>query len=129
MSNYSTDCGWSFPPRFYNNGRDIEMVTEEEDIREALILLFSTTLGERFGYPEYGCDLKYHMFDSITQKLINEVTDIIENAVYDYEKRIKILEINVDEADDNSHLLLININYIIVATGSVSNLEFPYLLY
>ena len=40
--------GWSFPPDFQNDKRTTRMSEYEEDIRQSLIILFSTRVGERF---------------------------------------------------------------------------------
>ena len=48
--------GWSFPPDFQNDKRTTRMSEYEEDIRQSLIILFSTRVGERFN-RNYGCNL------------------------------------------------------------------------
>ena len=37
--------GWSFPPTFNKERVDVEMVKENEDIRESLNIYFSTKVG------------------------------------------------------------------------------------
>ena len=39
--------GWSFPPAFDRESGSVEMVQEEEDIRQSLEILLSTSIGER----------------------------------------------------------------------------------
>ena len=50
--------GWSFPPTFQTSGKEVEMVSYEQDIKESLHILLSTSPGERIMQPSFGCDLK-----------------------------------------------------------------------
>ena len=44
--------GWSFPPEFNPYG-SVKKVSDEEDIRESLVILLSTSPGERIMQPTY----------------------------------------------------------------------------
>ena len=38
--------GWAFPPTFNKQRADVEMATENQDIKESLEIYFATRLGE-----------------------------------------------------------------------------------
>ncbi|MBS1140576.1 MAG: putative tail lysozyme [Proteobacteria bacterium] len=56
--------GWSFPPRFSRSGA--VMVSNEADIHESLVILFSTVAGERLFEPKYGLDMHEMMFEPMS---------------------------------------------------------------
>ena len=80
--------GWKFPPSFNKSRRHAEMVEHEEDIREALHIILLTTKGERILQPEFGSDLKRHLFESITNTKITELTEDIRRAILLGEPRV-----------------------------------------
>ncbi|HBF38577.1 MAG TPA: hypothetical protein DDW50_14820 [Firmicutes bacterium] len=115
--------GWAFPPRFYNNGKDVLLVSDEEDIKEALEVLISTALGERLNYSDFGCDMKQFMFEAVNRALVTEVQQVIADAIYNYESRITVEEIDVTESDEDDETLLITVTYTIPDTGSTDSVE------
>ena len=119
--NYSV-TGWGFPPQFYHNGKDIWLVSDEDDVREALEILLSTALTERLNHADFGCDLQQYMFEEINRTLVTEIQRMILNAIYDYEPRVKVEEIEISEAEEDAKVLFINIRYLIVDTNSEDNL-------
>ena len=66
-TNLINDTGWGFPPEFRNNGSDTRMVSYEDEIREALEIMFTTLPGERIAYPSFGCDLNQFLFEDTFQ--------------------------------------------------------------
>ena len=61
--------GWSFPPKFNEHHLQVEMVSDDEDIRESLYILMSTRPGERITNLDYGCELHNLVFDPINSGL------------------------------------------------------------
>ena len=121
--------GWSFPPEFGPNGKNVKMVEEEADVKQALNILFTTALQERLNRPDFGCDLNRFMFEEIDAGLALDVQEMILNAIDEYEPRIELLRIEVTESEDRSRLLLIEIDYQIKETNSIQNLVYPFYLY
>ena len=56
--------GWSFPPSFDKSRAEIQMVIEDEDIKESLQIYFSTRIGERIVRQDYGCIIYDYLFQS-----------------------------------------------------------------
>ena len=56
--------GWSFPPVLTEQG--VQMSSYEQDIRESLRVLFSTSPGERVNRYDYGCPLRRYAFEPLT---------------------------------------------------------------
>jgi phage baseplate assembly protein W len=118
--------GWGFPPQFFNHGKDVRMVSDEADVKEALQILLSTALGERLHHAGFGCDLHRYMFEEVNRALVMEVQETVLNAIYDYEPRVKVTEIEISEAeaDADAKSLFINIGYLIIDTHSADNLVY-----
>lgn len=117
----SLGTGWGFPPQFYNNGKDVRLVSEAEDVKEALEILFTTAIQERLHYPEYGCDLKKFMFEEINRTLVIQIRQLISETAKKYESRIHVQNIDITQSETDAHLLFINIDYDI-KTGT-TNIE------
>ena len=127
MSDLNT--GWGFPPRFYNHGKDVGMVANEDDVRESLEILFSTAMNERLKFPDFGCDLHQFMFEEINRSLVIKIRQMIMDAVDYYEPRVTVQNITVTESEEDSHILLINIEYTINELNSKQNLIYPLSIY
>lgn len=121
--------GWGYPPQFFNNGKDVALVSNVDDVKESLEILFATAIQERLYHSDFGCDLQRFMFEEIDRALVIEIQQMIQNAIYDYEPRIKVEEITVTESDEEAHLLVIDISYSIPATNTQDNLVYSLSLY
>ncbi len=120
--------GWSFPPSFGQNGRDVAQVAEQEDIRQSLIILLGTTPGERIMREDFGCDLHSFMFEEVSQELLNRLTRLIGDAILYKEPRIVLNSVGIDENRYNPGEVVITIDYTIRTTNSRFNLVYPFYL-
>lgn len=120
--------GWKFPPSFDKKMGSVVLVSEEQDIRESILILLSTRPGERLMSPDYGCALSQFTFENMDFTLINEMKNRIEKAILYFEPRINVSEIHIDQDKDIDGLLNINIDYIVRKTNNRSNMVFPYYL-
>jgi len=118
--------GWKFPPSFDKKSGSVVLVSEEEDIRESLLILLNTKPGERVMLPDYGCDLTFSAFEPVDSTLINQIKRKIEFSVLYFEPRIILNEINIDTSGENDGVLLIELIYTIRKTNKRSNMVYPY---
>ncbi|WP_437316193.1 GPW/gp25 family protein [Sorangium sp. So ce385] len=118
--------GWSFPPEFVQNGKEIVMTSDEEDIRSSLEILFGTAEGERFMNPKYGLDVHELLFEPAGTTVRTFLKDRIRAAILIYEPRIKLLSVEIDSPDPNAGSLRISIDYEVRATNSRYNLVYPF---
>jgi uncharacterized protein len=121
--------GWAFPPAFDRDSGTVNMVSNEEDIKESLNILLSTALGERVMQPKYGCNLTDYLFEPLSSSVIGFIKDRVENAILFYEPRIIADKIEV--TDDGSFDLIegkfiISIEYTIPGTNSRFNYVYDY---
>jgi len=118
--------GWSFPPSFSRIDASVNMVSAEQDIRESLWILFSTSMGERIMVPEYGSDMWQMVFRSITNTLMTEIEASIRSAVLEWEPRIDVDEVSVQPDSTLEGKVTITLYYTIRQTNSRSNLVYPF---
>ena len=117
--------GWAFPPAFTRGPQSIVMVRDEEDIRQSLEILLTTSVGERFLRPEYGCDLRRYLFEPLDEGLVAYIRDLVGNAILYHEPRIRLTDLTLTTwADEGT--LLIELEYIIRTTNSRRNFVFPF---
>ncbi|CAM1345299.1 GPW/gp25 family protein [Tenacibaculum amylolyticum] len=118
--------GWGFPPEFSEDLNEVVMISDEEDIKSSLEILLSTRLGERVMVPDYGCNLEELLFEKLDRTLITYTKELIETAILYHEPRIDVIQIDVSETDPLEGKLVIQIEYIIRATNSRTNMVFPF---
>lgn len=116
--------GWAFPVRF--NQRGVHLVSDEEDIRESLRILFSTIPGERVFRYNYGCPIDKWVFSKIDLSERTMIIDIIEQAIREGEPRIITNSVDVEIRDAMEGILWIRIEFTIRQTNSRSSMVYPF---
>jgi phage baseplate assembly protein W len=119
-------AGWSFPPTFSRRTYSVDMVSDDQDIRESLWILFCTSIGERIMVPDYGSLLWKMVFQNITNTLMTQLADIIRQAVLYWEARIDVDDVAVQPDATVAGLVLITVSYTIRKTNARNNLVFPF---
>ena len=121
--------GWAFPPSFNKSTGTVGMVSDEEDIRQSLHILLSTSLGERVMQPDYGCNLQDYVFESLNSTTIGYIKERVANSILYYEPRIVAEQIEVTSEGSNDNLegrFLIKITYSIPGTNSRFNYVYDF---
>ncbi len=118
--------GWGFPPTFNNTSSQVEMISNEEDIKSSLEILLTTRQGERVMRPDYGCNLDELVFEPLTTTFKTYIKDLIATAILYYEPRIDVNSIDLDDTGELEGRILIVIDYTVSATNSRFNFVFPF---
>ena len=118
--------GWSFPPTFEPEGRNVRMLSNVKDIESSLEILLSTRLGERVLNPTYGCNLDRLVFENLDTSLKTFMADRITTAILYHEPRISVEKIDFSSSDELSGVVLIEIEYFVRSTNSRKNFVFPF---
>ena len=118
--------GWKFPPTFDKKTKSVVLVSEEEDIRESLLILLSTRPGERVMQPEYGCNLSILNFEPANISLLSLARTSIEYAVLHFEARITLENVTILADRWYDGIIEINMEYTVRTTNERSNIVFPY---
>jgi len=118
--------GWAFPPEFSKATKESKLIAEDDDIKESLYILLSTSPGERVMHPSYGCGIKSLVFDNVTESRITILKDMITKSILFFETRINLNSIDINTDRINDGVLLVNIFYTIRTTNNRSNMVYPY---
>lgn len=120
MNNKATEGvygrGWAFPPSFNTNmnantGAGVAMVVDIDDIRQSLLILFSTQPYERIMRPDYGCDLQSAVFENISNDLIADITGKITDSILRYEQRVTLVALDITQDKKYPYVLRILLTY------------------
>lgn len=117
--------GWAFPPEFIE-GQGTGMVATEEDIRQSLAVLFSTSPGERIFRADYGCSLRRWVFTEMTLSEKTLIVDAIRQAVLFFEPRITVEAVDARVEDTAGGILWISLTYRVRQTNNRSNMVYPF---
>lgn len=119
--------GWAFPPAFEKTGGSTLMSRGEQDIKESLQILLSTTIGERVMRADYGCNLRDYVFDPVNRGMEAYIKKLVEDSIIYYEPRITLDKVIVD-FQDNEGMMIITIEFTVDATNSRANYVYPFYL-
>jgi phage baseplate assembly protein W len=119
--------GWSFPLALTPDG-EIQMAVHEEDVRQAIRIILSTSLGERVMRPDFGAGLRSVLFEPLSTTTMSLVQHHVERALVEWEPRIDLLNVTVEADNVTVGRLLIELQYRVRATNAFYNLVYPFYL-
>lgn len=120
--------GWGFPIQADPLSGQVQMASQEEDIRQAIRLILMTRQGERVMRPDFGCRIYDFAFGTTDYTSLSRMKHAVEEALKLWEPRITDVEVYVSVADGQSGLLHIGISYRVRSTNNPYNLVFPFYL-
>ncbi|MGN0342446.1 MAG: GPW/gp25 family protein [Roseburia sp.] len=120
--------GFAFPPKIDSATGKFVMSENEEDIRQAVYIILMTKTRERAMQPEFGCNLHKYIFELPDAAFENIICGEIEEALTEWEPRIRGVEVEISERDSKMGRILFHISYRVRATNNPNNLVFPYYL-
>ncbi len=103
----------------------LAMVEEDASVRQAILLLLSTTPGERVMRPDYGCQLRQLVFSPNDDTTAGLVIHYVRQALERWEPRIQILRLDAGRNDSNPGILDIFLEYRVKATQIMDQLAVP----
>lgn len=105
-----------------------EMVEEHASIRQAVLLLLTTTPGERVMRPDYGCELHRLLFANNDNNAAGLAIHYVHRALQRWEPRIQILHLDATRSPEDPHRLDIMLEYRVRSTGRTERLAYPFSL-
>lgn len=97
----------------------------EQDIRESLEILLSTLRGERVMQPDFGTNLHGSVFESLRTSSAARMTEVIRRAILFHEPRVEIENVSFRQ-DHEQDVILVTIEYTIIATNTRTNMVYPF---
>ena len=124
--NNSLGIGWKFPPSFNHHSSTVEMVSGLNDIRESLIILMRTRVGERIVEQKYGCDLTPLAFQQLDLNLETFMVNNIKQTITEHEPRVEVLDVQLTTPNDGEGAIDINISYKVKQLDIEETIQYGY---
>jgi phage baseplate assembly protein W len=117
--------GWAFPVGVDARGR-IALARQEDDIRQAILMILLTPKGQRVMRPEFGCQIHDLLFAPNDATTAGLAAYYVQDALAMWEPRIRVLDVDARPDADDPARLLIHIRYEVLATYDQRSLVFPF---
>ena len=118
--------GWSFPLKTDLQG-GIALSAADQKVREAILIILKTELGERRYRPNFGCRLSELTFAPLNSKTLFLIRLYVQEALETWEPRIDLEEV-VTEPDPILGRVNVVINYCLKNTYESRSLVYPFYL-
>ena len=102
------------------------MAAYEQDIKEAIRIILSTTKGERVMRPDFGSGIHDLVFASMSTAMIGLLESNVREALTTWEPRIELLRVEVSTDEAHMGKLKVNIDYRVRETNREDNLVYPF---
>ena len=118
--------GLKFPLQIDPRTGKIAMVSEEEDISEAIRIIINTVQGERVMRPEFGSSVLDYIFSESSDTMRQSLAfDLREQLGYQ-EPRIDDIEVHCREADKLEGTIVVEVAYRVRSTNNRYNRVYPF---
>ena len=118
--------GVKFPLQVDPRTGKIAMVSEEEDIREAIGIIIRTGQGERMMRPEFGSTVMNYLFRSIENTSQSRLTNELRDQLLSQEPRITDVDVACTPLDGPDSGLVVSVSYTIRSTNNRFNHVYPF---
>ena len=119
--------GWTFPVKADGRGH-LPTSEYEEDIREAIWIILSTSKGERVMRPDFGCGIHDFVFAAVNVSTLALVESSVKEALTLWEPRIELKGVKASTEKISEGQLIISIDYAVRLTNNRFNLVYPFYL-
>ena len=118
------DAGEEFAGLHVTARGAIDLVTDNDAVRQAILLLLSTVPGERVMRPDYGCELHRLVFSPNDDTTAGLAIYYVRRALERWEPRIDILRLDAGRNPEEPQRLDIFLEYRVRATQRADALAF-----
>jgi phage baseplate assembly protein W len=127
MSDSIIGHGWAFPPRIDAQG-GLALTDASSEIRQAILIILSTSPGQRVMRLTFGCRLHELVFAPNNSLTAAQARRYVEEAVGMWEPRVRLVSVNVQPDPSDHARLLISVDYEIKASHDRRSLVYPFYL-
>ncbi|MCT4604689.1 MAG: GPW/gp25 family protein [Marinisporobacter sp.] len=118
--------GWKFPIKVDTSTGRIMTSSYEEDIKEAIEIILNTAKGERIMRNDFGSKIIDYIFEATDATTLNLLKREIKDAIFQWEPRVKDIEVNIQKDPTSGSKILIDISYIVRKTNNLFNMVYPF---
>ncbi|MGN1072212.1 MAG: GPW/gp25 family protein [Bradymonadia bacterium] len=119
--------GFSFPMQVDALG-SVEMSSDDENIRQSMMLILGTAPGERMKRPTFGCAIHDILFEPNTSVTAAKIEYEVKRALLEFEPRVDDIEVDAMPDPMEESRMNVTISYTIRKTNTKSNLVYPFYL-
>lgn len=120
--------GWAFPPRWSGTPASVEMSDGERHIREALVILLHTLLGNRVMRPGMGAGIDRYVFEPRTADACHRLADDVRRALVLGEPRVIVDAVAAVPAEHSDDWVDVVVEYRIDRHRRPNSLVLPFYL-
>jgi phage baseplate assembly protein W len=103
---------------------DFATVKNEEAIKQSVRNIVLTSKGEKLFQPQFGSQLRGLLFENFNPFNSQAIVDEITIALLNFEPRIKVISIDLDDDSYDVNSLSVTMTYVIVGQPLVKSLNF-----
>lgn len=118
--------GLKFPVEVNPQTHSFASSTGEEKIRESVLIILGTVLGERVMHPDFGSEIHNQVFASINAATTSSLAFNVQEALIAWEPRIEVQNVRVSDEKAKEGVLLISLDYKVRPTNNRFNLVYPF---
>ncbi len=118
--------GLRFPLQIDPKTGKFAMVSEEEDIAEAIGIIIHTVQGERVMRPDFGSNALDYTFSMSSDTERQSLSFDLQEVLSYQEPRIQDIEVECREADELEGALVIEVSYRVRSTNNRYNRVYPF---
>lgn len=112
------------PPGIVLTSRtSVGQVTDDDAVRQSVLMLLSTRPGERVMRPEYGCDLHSLMFMPNDDTTAGIAIYLVKTALVRCEPRIEIRDLDACSDPEDPAVLVISLKYQVRMTKTTDEIQ------
>lgn len=120
--------GLKFPLQVDRRTGRFAMVSEDEDIREAIGIILRTVQGERVMRPEFGSNIMDYTFAPSSSSTRQSIARQIREQLLYQEPRIEDVEVTCRQMDQQTGAIVVEISYTVRSTNNRYNHVYPFYL-
>ena len=118
--------GLKFPLQIDPKTGKISMVSEEEDIAEAIGIIIHTLKGERVMRPDFGSNVLDYTFSAASDSMRQSLAFDLKEQLGYLEPRIDDIEVRCKDTDELEGAIIVELSYRVRSTNNRYNRVYPF---
>jgi phage baseplate assembly protein W len=112
------------PQALFNNfTSDVNLVKNEDSVKQAILNLMQTRVGEKPFNPNYGSEINKLLFENFTPQTTAVLIDLIKSAIDNFEPRARLIDV-VASPREEENAYAISIIFSVINKTEPVTLEF-----
>lgn len=87
---------------FNNSTNDLSLIKNEESVKQAIVNLMQTRIGEKPFNPSYGSEINKLLFENFSPQTTAVLIELIKSAIENYEPRARLLNVIASPREEDN---------------------------